>query len=192
MASLLSCSACVVSSKSSFPIPGWGSKLRRRWGSIDLAIAPQTERRRSRVLAVVSRVVFRDLDADDFRHPLDKQVGSFLISQAKLARSWLQSMISFSRLLVKFWSISFCFEPGEVSNFCFPLVGSIFNWLFYIAKISFCSMSNFVAYVCVQNTLLLRTIPGLNELGKALLGIDTHHLEVWTDEERSILIHKHC
>lgn len=47
-------------------------------------------------------------------------------------------------------------------------------------------MSNFVAYACVQNTLLLRTIPGLNELGKALLGIDTHHLGVWTDEERSI------
>ncbi|KAG6511673.1 uncharacterized protein LOC121976020 [Zingiber officinale] len=114
MASLLSCSACsacVVSSKLSFPISGWGSKPRRRWGSIGLIIAPQAERRRSRVLAVVSRAVFRDLDADDFRHPLDK-----------------------------------------------------------------------------QNTLLLRTIPGLNELGKALLGPVTEQVMLLENIGTSVLV----
>ncbi|KAG6516187.1 uncharacterized protein LOC121971635 [Zingiber officinale] len=111
MASLLSCSAFVVSSKLSFPISGWGSKPRRRWGSIGLIIAPQAERRRSRVLAVVSRAVFRDLDADDFRHPLDK-----------------------------------------------------------------------------QNTLLLRTIPGLNELGKALLGPVTEQVMLLENIGTSVLV----
>ncbi|XP_074580121.1 plastoglobule-localized metallopeptidase 48, chloroplastic [Curcuma longa] len=114
MASLLSCSTCVVSSKPSFLIPGWGSKPRTRWGSIGLTIAPQTERRRSRALAVVSRasrVVFRDLDADDFRHPLDK-----------------------------------------------------------------------------QNTLLLRTIPGLNELGKALLGPVTEQVMLLENIGTSVLV----
>ncbi|RZS01037.1 hypothetical protein BHM03_00030835 [Ensete ventricosum] len=94
MAALLSLT-CVVSPKPSLPVPSQRSNARWRWESVASRVASQPERRRSRVVALVSRasrVVFRDLDADDFRHPLDK-----------------------------------------------------------------------------QNTLLLRTIPGLNELGKALL-----------------------
>ncbi|RWW59603.1 hypothetical protein BHE74_00033452 [Ensete ventricosum] len=76
MAALLSLT-CVVSPKPSLPVPSQRSNARWRWESVASRVASQPERRRSRVVALVSRasrVVFRDLDADDFRHPLDKQL----------------------------------------------------------------------------------------------------------------------
>ncbi|WOL12838.1 hypothetical protein Cni_G21606 [Canna indica] len=112
MASLLS-SNCVFP-KPSLPITCWSSKAQRRWESIAMRVASEPVKRRLRVLAVVSRasrVIFRDLDADDFRHPLDK-----------------------------------------------------------------------------QNTLLLRTIPGLNELGKALLGPMTEQVMLLENIATSVLV----
>ncbi|KAJ8475808.1 hypothetical protein OPV22_019535 [Ensete ventricosum] len=113
MAALLSLT-CVVSPKPSLPVPSQRSNARWRWESVASRVASQPERRRSRVVALVSRasrVVFRDLDADDFRHPLDK-----------------------------------------------------------------------------QNTLLLRTIPGLNELGKALLGPMTEQVMLLENIGTSVLV----
>ncbi|CAL9092455.1 unnamed protein product, partial [Musa acuminata var. zebrina] len=113
MAALFSLT-CVVSPKPSVPVPVRSSNARWRWESVASRVVLQPETRRSRVVALVSqasRVVFRDLDADDFRHPLDK-----------------------------------------------------------------------------QNTLLLRTIPGLNELGKALLGPMTEQVMLLENIGTSVLV----
>ncbi|CAL9762336.1 unnamed protein product [Musa acuminata subsp. burmannicoides] len=113
MAALFSLT-CVVSPKPSLPVPVRSSNARWRWESVASRVVLQPETRRSRVVALVSRasrVVFRDLDADDFRHPLDK-----------------------------------------------------------------------------QNTLLLRTIPGLNELGKALLGPMTEQVMLLENIGTSVLV----
>ncbi|XP_020107404.1 uncharacterized protein LOC109723456 isoform X1 [Ananas comosus] len=65
---------------SAFPL--WTSRIRCLWGSRAPRVGPRTRRRRCGVrVSSVSRsspVGFRDLDADDFRHPLDKQNTSLL------------------------------------------------------------------------------------------------------------------
>ncbi|KAK1306608.1 hypothetical protein QJS10_CPA10g01598 [Acorus calamus] len=81
-------------------------------GSLALRYGPR-KRRSSGIKVLASSVAFKDLDADDFRHPLDK-----------------------------------------------------------------------------QNTLLLRTIPGLNELGKALLGPVAEQVMLLENIGTSILVSK--
>ncbi|OAY64044.1 Protease HtpX [Ananas comosus] len=65
---------------SAFPL--WTSRIRCLWGSRAPRVGPRTRRRSCGVrVSSVSRsspVGFRDLDADDFRHPLDKQNTSLL------------------------------------------------------------------------------------------------------------------
>lgn len=85
-------------------------------------------------------VTFRDLDADDFRHPLDRQVKC--------------------RLCYRY--SCFCF--------CLPIIKKKKQIYSVLAKkqVDF-GLLMFNSYVA-QNTLLLRAIPGLNDIGKALLG----------------------
>lgn len=75
--------------------------------------------------ASAAAVVFPSLDADDFRHPLDKQAGPLIF-------------------------------PYHI--FC---VCHVTQYIFLILLLVF---------VVVQNTVLLRAIPGLNDIGKAFLG----------------------
>lgn len=82
-------------------------------------------------------VVFRDLDADDFRHPLDRQVIDVI--------PWGTNFLPCS-----------VFLSGTVDGF---------HDNFWTLRCLFVHQ-----FIVVQNTLLLRAIPGLNEIGKALLG----------------------
>ncbi|XP_010909126.1 plastoglobule-localized metallopeptidase 48, chloroplastic [Elaeis guineensis] len=63
-------SSCCVWPKPSLPNPKWTAGNRRRCGALALRVGP----RGSEVpVGRAYPVVFRNLDADDFRHPLDKQ-----------------------------------------------------------------------------------------------------------------------
>lgn len=86
-------------------------------------------------------VAFRDLDADDFRHPLDQQVCLSPIQSDVV----LNTRVEF---LVIVFLVSVLFFGGSTNALWFGF-----------------------HFVILQNTLILRAIPGLNELGKALLGI---------------------
>lgn len=89
-------------------------------------LKPLKSKRRNRTLVcrAASSVAIRNLDADDFRHPLDRQVFQYLM-------------------------IFYC------------SVDSSIRFVFYINS----------SFTRLQNTLILSTVPGLNEIGKALLGI---------------------
>ncbi|XP_072962802.1 plastoglobule-localized metallopeptidase 48, chloroplastic isoform X1 [Typha angustifolia] len=102
----------LVSHRPCFAVPNASNG--GRWDTLAVKVGSRTKRRRYGVQVAVSRaspVVFRDLDADDFRHPLDK-----------------------------------------------------------------------------QNTLLLRAIPGLNEIGKALLGPVTEQVMLLQNIGTSVLV----
>ena len=98
--------------KPSLPNPNWTAGNRRRGGARALRVGP-----RGSVVPVgrTYPVVFRDLDADDFRHPLDKQV-----------------MNSSPDLFAKFWNLWYIFLD---KNWFLMVIWMSFIWTFFGAII---------------------------------------------------------
>lgn len=125
---------------------------RVRFGAGSAIWCERVQKNHQKLGSVVCRpgytLAFQDLDADDFRHPLDKQVSvdfAFLRSDGTKRRRF--------------------------ENESFILVSAFSSVLLYVflgALLMICGL----IFFNVQNTLLLRAIPGLNELGKSLIGIE--------------------
>ncbi|KAJ0433229.1 putative CAAX prenyl protease 1 [Helianthus annuus] len=133
---------------------------------------------------VSSSLSFRDLDADDFRHPLDKQ--NTLLLKAipglneigKALLGCVRRSLLFTSSYAKFGSLKK--NPIQISV-CKAVVSSSLSFRDLDAD-------DFRHPLDKQNTLLLKAIPGLNEIGKALLWSITEQVMVLENIGTSVLV----